>query len=218
MRTWRVGTFSMGTALILLGITLLTGKFLNQNVIQYLNLWIPMLLIIIGCEVIFYLFFHKKENSFVRYDFISIFFVGILGVCGIAFTVAAGTGLVGEWERALHAKEITKELPSYVETLPPDVNKIVLINGDGLQFSLQRSAEKEIHVFGTYSYTVYDKEKSERFDGNDLSATKTIGQTMYLTVKPLPMEKGIFRSSGYTSITIVVPGNIEMVTNDGTIL
>ena len=57
------------------------------QVLDTLTAWWPVLLIILGAEVLLYLLFSKKEQSFIKYDIFSIFFIGVLGSVGIAFTV-----------------------------------------------------------------------------------------------------------------------------------
>jgi hypothetical protein len=215
MRTWRVGTFSMGAALILLGVTLISGHYFKGNVVALMNVWVPVLLIIVGSEIIFYLFFHKKDSSFIRYDFVSIFFVAIFGASGILFTFAAGTGLVGEWEKALYAKEITEELPSYAETLSPEVDKIVLINPEVNNIYVQRSTESDLYVFGTHTSMLYEEKNKEKIIEKKVAKTKLIGKTLYLTIQAMPQERGIFRTGGYSNITIVVPEGVEVITSSG---
>ncbi|MBY6037781.1 hypothetical protein KUV80_14005 [Fictibacillus nanhaiensis] len=213
MRTWRVGTFSMGAALILLGVTLIAGHYFKENVI---NVWVPILLIIVGSEILCYLFFHKKETSFVKYDSVSIFFVSILGTCGIVFTFAAGAGLVGEWENALYAKEITKKLPSYEESISPSIKKVVLVNGEANNVYVQRSTESDLHVFGTHTSMMYkEKNKDTTLPLKKVADTKVIGNTLYLTIHSIPHERGIFRAGGYSNINVVVPEAIQVTTASG---
>jgi hypothetical protein len=201
----------MGASLILLGIMLIAGQFFNENIFTYIKLWMPILLIVIGLEILIYLSLHKKESSFIKYDFISIFFISLIGCFGIVFTLATSTGLVGEWEKVLYAKEISEELPSYVEPVPQEIKKVIVINGEGNQVSVQKSTESNLHVFGTYSYTLYKDEKQERLDGKKISKTEKIGNTLYVSIKTLPQERGVFRNSGYMHVTIVVPEQIQVM-------
>ncbi len=85
MRTWRVGTFSMGLSIIALGCFLLFSVIKGTEVLDSLTAWWPVLLIILGVEILLYLLFSKKEQSFIKYDIFSIFFIGVLGSVGIAF-------------------------------------------------------------------------------------------------------------------------------------
>jgi hypothetical protein len=201
----------MGASLILLGITLIAGQFFNENIFSYIKLWMPILLIIIGSEVLIYLFFHKKEGSFIKYDFISIFFVSIIGCLGIVFTVGMSSGLIGEWEKVLYAKEMTEELPSSVTPVPEEVSKVVLMYGGSSQVNVQKSNESNLHVFGRYTYTRYGEEKDHFIAGGGVSKTEKIGDTLYVKIKSYPIERGLFRNSGYMDVTIVVPETVQVM-------
>lgn len=97
MRTWRVGTFSMGLSIIALGCFLLFSVIKGTEVLNSLTAWWPVLLIILGVEILLYLLFSKKEQSFIKYDIFSIFFIGVLGSVGIAFYCLLSTGLLKEF-------------------------------------------------------------------------------------------------------------------------
>ncbi|NRD77721.1 hypothetical protein HPT25_09715 [Bacillus sp. BRMEA1] len=85
MRIWRVGTFSMGALLVLLGLLLFLSKFFELSIVQVMTAWWPILLIVLGIEILLYLFWSRQENPVLRYDILSIFFVGLLGTMGIVF-------------------------------------------------------------------------------------------------------------------------------------
>lgn len=74
-REWRVGTLSMGILLILFGCTLFISQLKGwPSVEQIFKLW-PIILIMLGLEVLGYLFFSRKEMSRVKYDGFSIFII-----------------------------------------------------------------------------------------------------------------------------------------------
>ncbi|MGG3555595.1 hypothetical protein ABES23_02700 [Peribacillus frigoritolerans] len=79
MRTWRVGTISMGISLVGLGFVLLVSQISDMNLTTILLSWWPLLFMILGTEILFYIYFSRKESSFVKYDILSILFVGLLG-------------------------------------------------------------------------------------------------------------------------------------------
>lgn len=74
-REWRVGTLSMGIILIALGCTLFISQFEGWSSLQILfKLW-PIVLILLGTEILGYLFFSRKEASRIKYDGFSIFII-----------------------------------------------------------------------------------------------------------------------------------------------
>lgn len=70
MRTWRVGTFSMGLSIIALGCFLLFSVIKGTEVLDSLTAWWPVLLIILGAEVLLYLLFSKKSNLLLNMIFL----------------------------------------------------------------------------------------------------------------------------------------------------
>ena len=85
MREWRVGTFTMGFALIALGVFLLLDLFGAFNGGYWaMRLW-PVVIIFLGVEVVLYamLATKKPENLKIKYDFVSMFLVVLLGMASL---------------------------------------------------------------------------------------------------------------------------------------
>lgn len=87
MRQWRVGTISMGVLLITTGILLMLQRINGISTIAIILRWWPIILILIGAEVLVYSYFSKEEVPKVKYDGLSIFIVVIL----IIFSMGAYT-------------------------------------------------------------------------------------------------------------------------------
>ena len=96
MRTWRVGTFSMGASLVFLGLILFFSRFLDLNLVQVMTSWWPLLLVVLGIEILLYLILSRQEKPLLKYDFLSIFFVGLIGTVDIAFALLSATGNMGK--------------------------------------------------------------------------------------------------------------------------
>lgn len=68
----------MGIILIALGCTLFISQFNGWSSIQILfKLW-PIVLILLGVEILGYLFFSRKEMSRIKYDGFSIFMIMLI--------------------------------------------------------------------------------------------------------------------------------------------
>ncbi|MFA9398459.1 MAG: DUF4097 family beta strand repeat-containing protein [Clostridiaceae bacterium] len=78
MRRFRVGTFSMGILLILVGVLLLLDRFKIISSIKFIINWWPIILIILGIEILVYIYFSKENEPKVKYDGFSIFIIIIL--------------------------------------------------------------------------------------------------------------------------------------------
>lgn len=80
----RVGTYTFGIMLILIGISVVIMTFTKLDFVKYILMVWPILLIILGIEI---LYLNTKSNIKVKIDFVSIilmcvvlFFVGIFSI------------------------------------------------------------------------------------------------------------------------------------------
>jgi hypothetical protein len=87
MRQWRVGTISMGILLITIGVLLIFQRVNGISSVAFILRWWPIVLILIGIEVLTYAYFSKQDSPKIKYDGLSIFIVIIL----IIFSVGAYT-------------------------------------------------------------------------------------------------------------------------------
>ncbi|WML37930.1 hypothetical protein RCG19_11790 [Neobacillus sp. OS1-2] len=208
MRTWRVGTFSMGASLLLLGLFLFFSKFLGLDLIQVMTAWWPLLLVVLGIEILLYLFLSRQEKPVLKYDFLSIFFVGVIGTVGIAFAVLNATGLMDKAEEVMAREERSFELPAFSYQMDDSIKRVV-VRTVGYDMTIEATEEKEVSMFGTYRVQTAKKEKLLKSADDFMAATKK-GDTLYLNVKTLPSEIGPFDSQGSLAGTILVPGNVKL--------
>ncbi len=104
-------------------------SYKGTEVLDSLTAWWPVLLIILGVEILLYLLLSKKEQSFIKYDIFSIFFIGVLGSVGIAFYCLLSTGLLDEVRHSIHTTRQTSNIPSGQLNIPESIKKIVVDAG-----------------------------------------------------------------------------------------
>jgi hypothetical protein len=75
MRRWRVGTFSMGILLVAAGILLLIGQIRGINGAGMILKWWPIILIVLGVEILAYILFSREEQPRIKFDGLSIVMV-----------------------------------------------------------------------------------------------------------------------------------------------
>lgn len=82
----KVGTFTTGLCLILLGVTIFVSLFIGSKVLNYLLYAWSAILIFIGVEILYY---GNKEGIELKYDFWGVILLIILffgSIFGSAFT------------------------------------------------------------------------------------------------------------------------------------
>ena len=87
MKRWRVGSLSMGLVLVASGILMLVSLVSSVNVLEVLLTFWPLILICLGAEILLHLFIRKNDETDVklRYDALSILFIGFLLIVSIGF-------------------------------------------------------------------------------------------------------------------------------------
>ncbi|MEH7299247.1 hypothetical protein [Neobacillus drentensis] len=208
MRTWRVGTFSMGGSLLFLGLFLFFSRFLGFSMVQVMSAWWPILLIVLGVEILLYLFLSRQEKPMLKYDFLSIFFVGLMGTTGIAFAVISSTGLMDKVEELIAREERSFELPAYSYQMDDSIKRVV-VRTVGYDMTIEATEEKEVSMFGTYRVQTVKKDKLLKTAEDLISANKR-GDTLYLNVKTLPNEVGPFDLQGNVAATLLVPSDVKL--------
>jgi hypothetical protein len=153
MRRWRVGSMSMGLALILLGVLLFISQVSDRPAIELFTIWWPVILIILGLEILAHPLLLRKQEPVLKYDFVSIVFAGLIGMVGIACTVVTASGLFRELEFAVAAESRTFDLPAAVQPVDGAIKRIVLNPGTH-RINLEASTEDDVRIFGTYRATV----------------------------------------------------------------
>lgn len=80
----RVGTYTFGVMLIIIGISVLIMTFTKIDFFRYLLMVWPIVLIGLGIEI---LYLNSKSNIRVKIDFISIILMGIVLFCTAIFSL-----------------------------------------------------------------------------------------------------------------------------------
>lgn len=208
MKTWRVGTVSMGASLILLGLFLFLSRFFGFDLVHVLTAWWPILLIVLGAEILLYLYFSRQEKPVLKYDLFSIFFVGVLGMFGIMLAILSTTGVIGKVEEVVAREERSFELPAFSYPVNEEIKRVVL-RTTGYQMTIEATEAKEVSMFGTYRAQTVKKEKLIKTADDFVSATQK-GDTLYVNLKTLPNGVGPFYAQQEVAATILIPNNVKL--------
>jgi hypothetical protein len=208
MRTWRVGTFSMGASLVFLGLFLFLSRFLGFDLVHVMTAWWPILLIVLGIEILLYLFFSRQEKPVLKYDFLSIIFVGLLGSVGIVFAMLSATGIMEKVEDVVAREERSFELPDFSYQMDDSIKRVVL-RTVGYQTTIEATDERAVSMFGTYRTQTSNKERLIKSADDFVYANKK-GDTLYINVKTLPNELGPFNSHQEIASTILIPKGVKL--------
>jgi hypothetical protein len=205
VRKWRVGTVSMGASLILLGIVLFISQWKGMGAADIFTSWWPFLLVVLGVEILAYLYFSKRENTFIKYDFLSIIFIGVLGSVAIVLVLLSSTGILQEIRTVVGAETKVFHLPNFRQSVSSEIKRIVLKTGSQ-PVVIEGSKGNEIQIFGTYQSTSANDIKKQE----DYIAMNIVEDTMYITIKEMPWKEGLFHTMSEMTPTVIIPQTLSL--------
>ncbi|SDM50132.1 hypothetical protein [Sediminibacillus halophilus] len=203
MKKWRVGSISMGAALILLGVVIMLSQFLEWNATTVLLAWFPLILVVLGVEIILYVYLSQQEQPVVKYDFLSIIFITCLGGIALILFIGASTGVLDKIKTTVQAEEVEATLPPIEKTVDEKVKKIVLESAEGT--SLETNNTGDVHIFGTFHSSTMSKKDIRP---EEIASFHQIGDTMYIEMLEAPSSRFGYDESQFTA-TVSIPGNLE---------
>jgi hypothetical protein len=196
----------MGVTLMLMGTALAVSLWQDIEAYEML-LWVaPVVFILLGAELLLYLKFSGSECAIVRYDWISVFFVGAVGMASLGLALLMSTGLFDELQRGLQMTQRSVFVETKPMQVPADINKIVVHSLGGVEFS--ETDTREVKLFGQIRY--WSAEKLDRLD-DSLLRTNIVGSTMYVMIGAVDHRDGGFVSDTIDpQLTLIVPKGVKL--------
>jgi len=207
VRTWRVGSLSMGITLMMIGTALAVSLW--QDIEAYeMMLWVaPVVFIMLGAELLLYLKFSGSARAVVRYDWVSVFFVGMIGTVSLGLALLMSTGVFDELQRGLNTMQRSAFVSTSKVEVPVNIDKIVIQSQNPIE--IEAADSSALQLIGQVSYWSADQLKQS--DDKWLSTTVS-GNTMYVMVGAVDRKDGgLVTDYVNAQLTLVVPSGIEIV-------
>lgn len=210
-RIWRVGSLSMGITLMLIGTALAVSLWQDIEVYEML-LWVaPIVFILLGAELLIYLKLSGSDHTIVRYDWISVFFVGVIGSCSLVLALLLSTGVFDELKRGMQMTQRSAFVDTVEEAVPDQITKIIVHTLGEVE--INESNSRHLQLFGQVRY--WSAEPLSNINHN-IMRTNTIGTTMYVMIGTVDRRDGGFISDTVNAqFTLVLPEGIEVQVRKG---
>lgn len=206
MRTWRVGSLSMGITLMLIGTAFAVSLWQEAEAYELL-LWVaPIVFMLLGAELLLYLRMSGRRETIVRYDWISVIFVGMIGAASLILSLLMSTGVFDELRSGLQMTQRT----AYVDTdgvqIPNEVKRVVIQSMGGV--TLSQTDVREAHLIGQIRYWSDNPIASIN---NDIWRTKIVGDTMYIVIGSVPRrDGGLVTDAVQPNLMLALPKDIQI--------
>lgn len=205
MKAWRVGSLSMGITLLLLGSAIAVSIWSGLHSINML-LWVaPLVFILLGLELLAFLWLAGSDRTVMRYDWMSLFFVTVIGAGAIVLASLTSTGVLDTVRDSLKVSERTTVVQPEAVAVPDTVNKIVVQSFDAVQ--LDKSDSRDVKLLGQVQYRSVEPLKHSE----PLMTTEMVGSTMYIMIGSYQQKDTAIVTDMYNpALTLVLPKGVEV--------
>ena len=206
MKIKRVGTISMGVMLIIFGVILflsMINRFSALNMV--LKMW-PVILILIGLEVLWYRYASKDEGVVIKYDFFSIFLIFIILILNIGIFAVNESGLFLRLESTFLSTSYNMDIPIDEYIIDGDINKIII--DDTSSMVIRATSDNKISGIGKLNVYASSREEAAKLaDLNNIKYEKS-GNVLY--VYSTNNVKNSYSYSNIRNLEIFLPENVDV--------
>jgi len=206
MKTKRVGTISMSIILILFGVILFMSQINEFSALSMvLKLW-PLILILIGLEVLWYRYSIKDENITIKYDLFSIFVILVILFVNVGMFTIRESGIMNKLHSMFLAVnyDMDKAINEYV--IDESINKIIIDDANNL--AIRASEDNKISGVSRMNVNAASKEEANELTSLDNIRYEKSGNTLYVyTVNNINSNYG---NSNIRSLDIFLPEDIDV--------
>lgn len=169
-------------------------------------LWVtPVVFILLGAELLIHLKLAGKKQPVMRYDWMSMFYVAVIGGGSLMMAAFSSTGLLDEVRDQLQMTERTAIVQSEPVTVPAGVKKIVVQSLRPIQ--LDQGEGRAVQLLGQVQYWSPKPLKQPE----QMVATNMVGSTMYVLINGFEHKDGAIGSENINQeLTLVLPQEIEI--------
>ncbi len=206
MKIKRVGTISMGVVLIVFGVILFLSqinKFSALNIV--LKLW-PVILILIGLEILWCRYASRDESTVIKYDLFSIFIVLVILIANIGIFAVSESGLINRFQGMLLSSNynIDKSINEYM--VDGSINKIIIDNANNLV--IRATSGSKISGISKLSVYASSKEEADELASSDDMRYEKSGDILYVYYSN--NVKNNYSYSNIRNLEIFLPDNIDV--------
>jgi hypothetical protein len=216
MRQWRVGTLSMGILLIGVGIALLLEKVNGIGTAALIFRWWPVVLILLGCEILGYAYFSNQESPKIKYDGLSIFIVIIIIMFSCSSYMATNfhitNGRNNFFDVFSGAYKYESNFSKKITIDPKEKTKLDIINSYG-NIDLQKSNTNNIEVLADIKIMNNDEKYSKLISDRIVRITQGEVIKIESTASDYVNDKTKIKNIE-VNFTIKIPKNINVNTEN----
>lgn len=210
MGRWRVGTLSMGVVLIAAGVLLLTAQFSGKAAVETAVKWWPLILVLLGGEVLWYSYSAKEESPKVKYDIFSIFIILVILVFSLGVQGLTEIGLIPQVSRIVSAQHYSLKIPQQEFPISEEIKKVVIEGPQQCNFTVRTGSGNTVIAFGN-AYVVADtQDTAEKMLAENGAVFGTSGETLYISFNLSLQGSELGYHVRVMDYTLIIPENKQV--------
>lgn len=213
MQRRRVGTVSMAIVLIGFGILIFASQINERSAVELgIKFW-PIILFLIGGEILYYSYKYKDGDINLKYDVLSIFIVLLIVGVNLLIYGVIETGVMDKITAALTSQNFNYQIPFNEVEIDENIKKIVINPINRSSLTIRTGKGNKIISTGSLSITMDSEEKAKEFLDDEYIKVDKIGDIAYITFAGrADYIDGIYTVNPY-EFELIVPENKEVEIN-----
>lgn len=209
MGRWRVGTLSMGVSMIVLGLVLLISLMGGYTVAdQLMTIW-PIILVMIGGEVLL-LIFRSKEETKIKYDVFSMIMIFLIFVVSMGVYSLTSTGLLKHLSAAVNSREYTVMIPQDSVKLKESIKKVIINPPNYASIELLGSADNQVVYRGSSEVFASSSALAEDLIKEGKVYFEEVGDVLYIQFGSLERRNDIRQGISSLKYSIHIPAGVDL--------
>lgn len=213
MKKRRVGRISMGVVLIAFGILIFIAQVNNVSAINLSIKFWPIILFLIGGEILWYSYKYREEDIDIRYDVFSIFIVLLIVIMNLGIYGLVETGISSKINSMISSESFTFKLPYKELEFDKNIEKIVIETPQHSNLKLRSEKNDKIVFSGSANITAESKEKAKELLDDEYIISKQSGNILYISFADTSIYNE--RVNGFSPYDFIlsIPGNKKVEVN-----
>jgi len=211
----RVGTFSLGILLVIIGMLILFGGIKGiSGALLILKFW-PIILISIGIEILYFVYRNKGAEIKLKYDVLAVFIFIILVLISSGVFVfnefmddEVSNVVMGDIKSKAHSDIMIKEY----EYNKADINKIVI--EDRGNINIKQSTDNKVRIKTSVVVKANSKKVAEEYKENVIDIKVIDGKLLMSDFNQQSLNKLVEIGEIDTNYELFIPEHIDVDINN----
>ncbi len=210
MKIKRVGTISMGIVLVAFGLILFVSQIKQSSALNMISTMWPIILVLLGLEILWFRYSSKDENIAIKYDIFSIFIVFVILFVNIGVYAVTEVGVMSRLQNMVLSEDYIMDEVIKEYTVDKNINKIIINEIDNLDIR----ATEDNKISGICKLHIYaiSQEEAKELSKEEYIKFKKSGNTLYIYSASKRNNNNSYSNPG--SIDIFIPSNIDVEVTD----